>query len=66
LEQVKVGDLLDLMLLLVFGRIALQDDDGGGESPNGDSPSTKLLNAGTWIWLRLEEGLEDCDMPLNC
>jgi hypothetical protein len=43
---VRVGDLLDLMLLLVFGRIALEDDAAGGDGSRDASSGSKLPNAG--------------------
>ena len=42
----RVGDLVDLMLLLVFGRIALKDAAAGGDGPRDVSLGSKLPNAG--------------------
>ncbi len=66
LEQDKVGDLLDLMLVPVFGRIALGDavlPVNGGDSSDV-SPGPDWLGVGILIWFRLA-GLDDAEKSLN-
>jgi hypothetical protein len=60
-----VGDLFDLMLLLVFGRIALHDAAASGKVLRNISSESTLPDAKNRprFWL---EGLEDCENSFNC
>jgi hypothetical protein len=65
-EHVKVGDLLDLTLIPVFGRIALRDAVllvGGGDSCDIKQRSISL-GIGTLLSLRVA-GLEDAEKSIN-
>jgi hypothetical protein len=66
LEHVKVGDLLDLTLIPVFGRIALKDAVllvGAGDSYD-ITPGSILLGDGTLLPFRVA-GLEDAEASIN-